>query len=91
MAEAAARACAVLDGEAAARLEAWDDVVDDLHTALLRELFGLREAPAEALVELGLVARFYERIADHALVIGERVRFVASGEMVPGDRDERPS
>jgi phosphate transport system protein len=30
-------------------------------------------------VQLAVVARFYERIGDHAVNIGERVRFVVTG------------
>ena len=32
-------------------------------------------------VQLAVVARFYERIGDHAVNIGEKVRYVASGWM----------
>ena len=31
-------------------------------------------------VQMGLVARHYERIADHAVTIAERVVFMATGE-----------
>jgi phosphate transport system protein len=30
-------------------------------------------------VQLAVVARFYERIGDHAVNVGERVRFVITG------------
>jgi phosphate transport system protein len=30
-------------------------------------------------VQLAVVARFYERIGDHAVNVGERVRFVVTG------------
>ncbi|HTH05603.1 MAG TPA: phosphate uptake regulator PhoU, partial [Ilumatobacteraceae bacterium] len=36
-------------------------------------------------VQLAMVARFYERIGDHAVNIGERVRFVVTG-WVPDHR-----
>ena len=32
-------------------------------------------------VQLAMVARFYERIGDHAVNIGERVRFILTGWM----------
>jgi phosphate transport system protein len=32
-------------------------------------------------VQLAVVARFYERIGDHAVNVGERVRFVITGWM----------
>ena len=44
---------------------------------LLRELFAVDEVRGiETIVELGLIARFYGRIADHAVVIAERVLFI---------------
>jgi phosphate transport system protein len=84
----AARAFDVLDESAAAHLGEWDDVMDELHRRLLLAIFALGDAPLESAVELGLIARFYERIADHAVVIAERVCFAASGAMNPGDADE---
>ena len=65
-----------------------DDGMDDLHRALLTELFAAEPGPPGPMVDLGLVARFYERIADHAVVIAERVRFVVEARMNPGDSDE---
>jgi phosphate transport system protein len=84
----AAAAYEVLDPSAAARLHEWDDTMDELHRRLLRAVFALHDAPVESAVELGLVARFYERIADHAVVVAERICFAASGSMNPGDADE---
>ena len=84
----AAGAYDVLDPTAAPRLVVWDDVMDDLHRKLLRAVFALRDVPPEPAVELGLIARFYERIADHAVVVAERVCFAASGSMNPVDSDE---
>ncbi len=84
----ASTAFAVLDESAAARLGEWDDVMDELHRRMLRAVFALRDVSLESAVELGLIARFYERIADHAVVVAERVCFAASGAMNPGDTDE---
>ena len=50
-------------------------------------------------MQLAVVARFYERIGDHAVNIGERVRFLVTGWMPEHDgaarfadagRGERP-
>ena len=58
-----------LAGEA---LEAADDELDDLHTALTAELLtGSVSAPVAA--DATLVARFYERLGDHAVHIARRV------------------
>lgn len=84
----AAAAYAVFDADAAGALEAADDAVDASHARLRARLFGLGEAPVEPVVEMGLVARFLERVGDHGVVIGERVRFIARGVMRPGDADE---
>jgi phosphate transport system protein len=69
---AAADAFIDRDPTAGEALEAADDEIDDLHTALTRELLtgGL---PAGVASEATLVARFYERLGDHAVHIASRV------------------
>ena len=71
---------AFVDQDAAAgeRLEAADDVLDDLHTELTAELLG-GSIPAPAAADATLVARFYERLGDHAVHVTERVRYLADG------------
>ena len=32
-------------------------------------------------MQLAVLARFYERIGDHAVTIGERVRYLVTGEI----------
>ncbi len=60
------------DASAADRLEAADDELDDLHTALTAELLsGDIAVPVAA--DATLVARFYERLGDHAVHIAARV------------------
>ncbi len=83
----AVRAYGVLDGTAAATVVAADQGLDELYTQLLRELFSLRQAANEPLVEAGLVARFLERLGDHAAVISERVHFINGGAFEPNDSD----
>jgi phosphate transport system protein len=69
---AAADAFADRDPTAGDRLEADDDEVDDLHTQLTTELLsGAVATPLAA--DAVLVARFYERLADHAVHIAVRV------------------
>jgi phosphate transport system protein len=63
--------------------------MDDLHRRLLQCLFASSPSHVGTTVELGLIARFYERVADHAVVIGERVGFVVDGSMNAGDADEQ--
>ena len=86
---AAAGAYATVDAERARAVPAEDDVMDDLHRRLLQELFSASGGAVGSIVELGLIARFYERVADHAVVIAERVGFVVDGSMNASDADEQ--
>lgn len=89
MFRSAATAYATLDAAIARALPDEDDAMDDLHRRLLHELFTAPASHVASVVELGLVARFYERVGDHAVVIAERVGFVVDGSMNAGDTDER--
>jgi phosphate transport system protein len=63
-----------------------DDVIDDLQKELFRAIFGActpDEAGLQQAVQIALVGRFYERIADHAVQIGRWVNFMVTGEL-PG-------
>ena len=70
------------DALQAAALADMDDVMDDLQKALFRAIFSLGAPDESALqraVQVALVGRYYERIADHAVNISERVRFMVTG------------
>lgn len=70
------------DDSLAAALDDLDDTVDELHVDYIQAIFETHETGASALqasVQLALVGRFYERIADHAVNIGERVRYMVTG------------
>ena len=69
---AAADAFIDRDVHAGEALEAADDEIDDLHTALTNELMSSGLAPNVA-AEATLIARFYERLGDHAVHIAVRV------------------
>jgi phosphate transport system protein len=61
-----------------------DDRLDRLQTDFIRAIFESHEAgelQLPAAVQLALVCRFYERLGDHAVNIGERVAFMAHGVM----------
>ena len=74
---------AYADGDAlvASALDDMDDRLDDLHRdyiqALLEHYADVRDV--QAAVQLALVGRYYERIGDHAVNIGERVEYMVTG------------
>ena len=55
----------------------------------LREPLRRQASTCQVAVQLAVVARFYERIGDHAVNIGERVRYVVTG-WVPEHDGRRP-
>lgn len=70
-----------MDGTAGERLDDLDDVVDDL----VGEFYGAvgksaDEMGLELAVELSKVGRYFERIADHAVNLGEHLTFIVTGE-----------
>jgi phosphate transport system protein len=74
------------DVELARSLDVEDDVMDDLQ----QELFAAMLAPTwrhgvAPAVDIALLARFYERFADHAVAVARRVVFLVTGENVGGD------
>jgi phosphate transport system protein len=77
----AATIIATLDVEAAARLEADDDLMDQLHRQLFRELLS-KDWPhgMEAAIDVTLLGRYYERFADHAVSVARRVVYLVTGE-----------
>jgi len=68
----AAAAYADRDGTAADLLRQRDDELDDLHVQLSVELAASGTSVPVA-IEMGLVARFYERLGDHAVNVARRV------------------
>jgi phosphate transport system protein len=68
----------------AAELESDDDAMDDLHKHMFSVLMDRRwchgVGPA---VDITLLARFYERYADHAVAVARRIVYVVTGRM-PG-------
>ena len=68
------------DVERAEALDIWDDRMDELHRQLLAELF-VAPPSLPTTLELVLVGRYLERIADHAVIVGQRVRYLVSGEL----------
>jgi phosphate transport system protein len=69
------------DVEAAGTLRADDDEMDRLRRGTFTEVLS-KDWPhgVEAAVDLALLGRYYERIADHAVSVANRVVFVVTGE-----------
>jgi phosphate transport system protein len=60
------------DGSVADRLTERDEEIDDLHVSLTAEIAsGAVTLPVA--IEMALVARFYERLGDHAVNVAKRV------------------
>jgi len=74
------------DVQLARQLEVEDDLMDDLqrdlYTYLLAPTWRHGVAPA---VDISLLARFFERFADHAVSIARRTVYLVTGENVGGD------
>jgi phosphate transport system protein len=64
------------DRSAAPTLEIRDDEMDELHASLIAELASGRMT-LPVTMEMTLVARFYERLGDHAVNIARRVVYLA--------------
>jgi phosphate transport system protein len=77
----------------ASALPDMDDVMDDLQKDMFRLIFvtctrdenGLQQA-----VQLALLGRFYERIADHAVLIAAWTRFMITGEFPTRIEESHP-
>jgi phosphate transport system protein len=70
------------DALAANELEQEDDQVDLLQKVLLTDLYTGRQSVEEA-VSLALIARYYERIADHGVEIARHTAYVVTGQRPP--------
>ena len=70
------------DEAMAAAIDDLDDRLDNIHRDYIQEIFIVHNdgaLPVQAAVQLALIGRYYERIGDHAVNIGERVRYMVTG------------
>ena len=66
------------DATAHERLNDRDDELDDLHVSLTAEIStGRLSVPVT--IEVALIARFYERLGDHAVNVAAHVRYLVAG------------
>jgi phosphate transport system protein len=73
------------DRSAAAKISERDDEMDELYASLIAELASGR-MPLPVTMEMVLVARFYERLGDHAVNIARRVVYLAGSHAMPDPR-----
>ncbi|HET9498926.1 MAG TPA: phosphate signaling complex protein PhoU [Marmoricola sp.] len=72
---------AASDVAAAEELEQVDEEMDRLRRSSFRELLGSDwKYGVEPAVDIALLGRYYERIADHAVSVARRVVFLVTGE-----------
>ena len=74
------------DAAMAAALDDMDDTLDGIHRdyiASVLETCRAGDMDVQAAVQLALVGRYYERVGDHAVNIGERVCYMVSGSLPP--------
>lgn len=70
------------DPSLASALRDIDDTLDQYNRDMVEAIFeahGAEQIDLAAAVQLALVARYYERIGDHAVNIGERVSYMITG------------
>ena len=68
------------DGDAVVMLSGRDQEVGQLHASLLGEL-GSGQLSVPVTMEMTLVARFYQRLGDHAVNVARRVSYLAGSQV----------
>lgn len=76
------------DAAKAAAIDDMDSFLDGLHRQFIQEIFESHargKIDVQVAVQLAIIGRFYERIGDHAVNVGERTLFILTG-FVPEHR-----
>lgn len=86
MVATAARSLSERNAHDAGKLAESDEEMDELRKSQFRVLMA-KDWPytVEAAVDVALLGRYYERIADHAVSMGRRVIYVVTGEVAGED------
>jgi phosphate transport system protein len=81
-----------VDATRAAAISDMDAYLDDLHRQFISQIFESHAAghvDLQVAVQLAVVARFYERLGDHAVNISQRVLYIATGWLPEHDAAQR--
>lgn len=81
------------DEAKAAALDDMDAYLDALQKQFMASIFESQAADRidlQVAVQLALVARFYERIGDHAVNMGQRVSYILTGKVPDHSKPKRP-
>lgn len=70
------------DVKLAEELSTMDDIVDKINRTFLTSYDRESEEELELTIRVVMIARFLERVADHAVDIGESVRYMVTGQFV---------
>lgn len=84
-------AYAKTDPALAAALFDMDEIMSDLQRDLFRHILSKEhddEGVLQRAVQVALVGRYFERAADHAVIIAQRVTFIVTGELPEADKVE---
>ncbi len=73
------------DTEKAESLSAMDDTVDRINRKFLTSYNKDSDEELELIIRVVMISRFIERIADHAVDIGENVRYMVTGQFIEFD------
>jgi phosphate transport system protein len=81
MVDAAADVIESRDVDAARELDSKDEEMDRLRRSIFAQLLSDDwRAGVEPAIDIALLGRYYERIADHAVSMGRRVVYLVTGE-----------
>ena len=81
------------DASRAAAIADMDELLDQIHREFIQQIFETHAAQSldlQVAVQLALIARFYERLGDHAVNIAKRVVYIATGAIPEHEASGRP-
>lgn len=70
------------DEEKAARLHRMDDPVDQINRKFFKNVIVENDDELDLIIRSIMIARFIERIADHAVDMGDDIRYMITGEFI---------